>query len=110
MTLFESLSYPAVPRVRPISGLLSYMSQCIPVLCLNQVDFFFSVTYNCIIPVFYSMPSQGDMCMILSPEISYLKHVLNRCQNQKCCKNAFLLIQTERKSSILVEPDNEEKI
>lgn len=41
MTLFESLSYPAVPRVRPISGLLSYMSQCIPVLCLNQVDFFF---------------------------------------------------------------------
>lgn len=35
--LSESLSYPAVPWVRPISGCLCYMSQYIlVVLCLNQ--------------------------------------------------------------------------
>lgn len=107
--LSESLSYPAVPWVRPISGCLCYMSQYIlVVLCLNQswsCSFSFfpssSVIYNWSVPVCYSLHSQGDMCMILSPEIIYLKYVCSGRQNQECCKNTSPLIQTKRKSSVL---------
>lgn len=71
MTLYESLLYPAV--VRPISVLLSYMSQYILVLCLYQLNLFFSC-HKGSIPVCSRVPSQGDMCMILPLEISYLKY------------------------------------
>ena len=44
MTLYESLLCPAL--VRPISALLSYMSQYILGLCLYQLNFFFSLSHG----------------------------------------------------------------
>lgn len=59
--LSESLSYPAVPWVRPISGCLCYMSQYIlVVLCLNQswscsFSFFFLLLLSFTTGVFLSV-------------------------------------------------------
>lgn len=56
MTLYESLLCPAL--VRPISALLSYMSQYILVLCLYQLNFFFPVTWVAFLSAIECHPKQ----------------------------------------------------
>lgn len=56
MTLYESLLCLAL--VRPISALLSYMSQYILGLCLYQLNFFFPVTWVAFLSAIECHPKQ----------------------------------------------------